>query len=79
MTKLETLKIVLCEQFGVHPELIEPTSNLEKDLALDSLDLVEAAMSIEDATDLDIPDQALYECKTVQDILDMWERIEQKA
>lgn len=45
-------------------------SKLVDDLGLDSLDGVEIAMGIEDELSIEIPDEAVENCKTVQDVID---------
>ena len=43
---------------------------LKEDLGLDSIDLIELAMAVEDEFDISIKDEELYKFKTVQDIID---------
>ena len=44
-------------------------SNL-RDIGLDSLDMLDQVVSIEDKLDIKINDEDLFEIKTVQDIID---------
>ena len=44
--------------------------HLADDLGLDSLDLMEMAMNLEQAYDISIPDEAVEEWSTVQNIYD---------
>ncbi len=52
---------------------IEPSSSL-KDLGLDSLDLVEVLMSIEEEFSIQFEEEEMLELKTVQDVYDAIEK-----
>ena len=67
--ELETrLRAIVAEQLGV--DLAEVTSNADilQDLGADSLDVVEMMMSIEDAFDIEVPDQDLEAMRTIGDV-----------
>lgn len=66
----EKVRGVICEQLGVELEAVTPTANLEADLGADSIDETELVMALEDAFDIDIPDD-VREVKTVQDVMDV--------
>ncbi|MGO9215581.1 MAG: acyl carrier protein [Syntrophales bacterium] len=70
MTIEQRLKKVISEQSGVEEKEITPKSNFTKDLAMDSLDLVEVVMSLEQEFKLEISDEDAEKLKTVQDALD---------
>lgn len=48
-----------------------PQSRLKEDLNLDSLDLVELCMLLEDETDTEITDADFESCYTVQDLYNL--------
>ncbi len=67
--ELETrLRAIVAEQLGV--DLADVTSNADilDDLGADSLDVVEMMMSIEDAFDIEVPDQELEAMRTIGDV-----------
>jgi acyl carrier protein len=53
---------------------ISTTSNLQDDLQLDSLDVVELLMDIEDASLQDLDPNTFENCKTVGDLINILER-----
>ena len=70
-TEIETtIKEVLAKQLTMPVENIKPESRLVEDLGIDSFGSVEVAFELEEKFDLKIPDEALYEAKTVKNIVD---------
>jgi acyl carrier protein len=65
-----TVKEVLAKQLTMEPGRISPDSRLVEDLGVDSFGSVEVAFELEEKFDLKIPDEALYEAKTVKNIVD---------
>ncbi len=65
------LRDVLVDGFELRDEQIVPTARLIDDLELDSLDLVDFAVRLEQQVDLEIAEDELKEIKTVQDIVDL--------
>ena len=60
---------VLAEQ-SCHPEdSIKPETTLEDGLEMDSLDVIQAFMLIEDEFDIVVEDAEIEPCKTVADII----------
>ena len=59
---------VISEQLNVEEDKIKRESNLVDDLGADSLDVVETIMALEEAFDVEIPDEDAENMKTVQDI-----------
>lgn len=51
------------------PSAITPDANVQDDLGADSLDIVDLVMSLEEEYDVEIPDEAVAELKTVGDIV----------
>ncbi len=48
---------------------IVPEANIQDDLGADSLDVVDLVMSLEEEYDIEIPDEAVANIKTVGDIV----------
>ncbi|MBQ1463977.1 MAG: acyl carrier protein [Ruminococcus sp.] len=71
---LEKLKEIIAEQLGVEEDAVTPEANIQDDLGADSLDLVDLIQTIEDEYDLEIPDEAVEEIKTVNDIVNYIEK-----
>ena len=73
MSYFEQVKNILQEYCGEDAE-ITPSSHLLTDLWLDSIDLADIAMSVEDVFDFMIDGEDLEKIHTVQDILDQIEK-----
>ena len=65
-----TVKEILAKQLTMDVAKINPDSRLVEDLGLDSFGSVEVAFELEEKFDIKIPDAALYEAKTVKNIVD---------
>ena len=61
---------ILTERLGIPPETVTPTAELAEDLGVDSVDAVEFALALEREFDITLPDAALVDVKTVQDVID---------
>ncbi|MCB9027042.1 MAG: acyl carrier protein [Bdellovibrionaceae bacterium] len=59
---------IIEEQLGVDSERVKPEASFIDDLGADSLDIVELVMAMEEAFDLEIPDEEAEKLKTVQDV-----------
>jgi acyl carrier protein len=59
---------IIANQLGVDREMITPEAHVVDDLGADSLDIVELVMALEEAFDLEIPDDDAEKIRTVQDI-----------
>lgn len=64
----EKLVKIICEQFDVSDEDIYNDTILTEDLELDSMDIVDLVMTIEDEFNIELPDEALEEIVTVADL-----------
>jgi acyl carrier protein len=64
------VKSIVAEQLSVEADQVTPEANFQNDLNADSLDVVEMVMALEEAFDVEIPDEAAEEIKTVQDAVD---------
>ncbi len=67
---VEKVKQIISEQLGVEEDEITPTASFVDDLGADSLDTVELVMAIEEAFDIEIPDNDAEKMRTVQDLID---------
>ena len=64
------------EILGVDPDQVQMDKSFQRDLAADSLDLVELIAAIEDKYDVELPDEELAKMLT---IADLWKFLEQKT
>jgi acyl carrier protein len=71
---VEKVKQIIKEQLGVEEDEITPTASFVDDLGADSLDTVELVMAIEEAFDIEIPDNDAEKMRTVQDVIDYIEK-----
>ena len=69
----EEIKDILAENLDLDPNTIEMTSDLATDLGADSLDAIVIVMSLEDQFGIEVPDSAIENMKTVEDIVNFIE------
>ena len=69
------VKEVLAKFLSREVESIELDHNLRDHLGLDSMGTIELLYDIEDAFDVQIPDEDLKELVTVRDVVDYVERV----
>ncbi len=65
----EKIKAILAEQLDADPEKMTMDTKIAEDLGADSIDVVELLMSIEDEFDVEIPDEAIENVKTIGDVV----------
>ena len=65
----ENLKAIAVNQIGIDEEKVTPESDIIKDLGLDSLDIVDMLMSVEETFGVTIDDGDVAEMKTVADVV----------
>ena len=65
----ERIKSIICDEFDINENEITMTTSLSDDLDIDSLDLIDLVMSLEDEFSVELPDEALADMKTVGDIV----------
>jgi acyl carrier protein len=63
----ERVKQIIVDQLGVEQAEVTPGASFADDLGADSLDRVELIMAMEEAFDLEIPDEQAEKITTVQD------------
>ena len=66
---IDKVKELIAEQLDVDADTVTVTSNIQDDLGADSLDVVDLVMSLEEEFDMEIPDEAVANIKTVGDIV----------
>lgn len=66
---LVTVKQIISEQLGIDPNGITTTSNIQYDLGIDSMDMVDLMMALEDEFDVEIPEDQVKYIKTIGDIV----------
>ena len=64
---LEKVRSIVAEQLSVETGEVKPESNFQNALGADSLDTVELVMALEEAFDIEIPDEAAEGIATVGD------------
>ena len=64
---LEKVRSIVTEQLSVDAGEVKTESNFQNDLGADSLDTVELVMALEEAFDIEIPDEAAEGIATVGD------------
>jgi acyl carrier protein len=70
------LQELAAEILGVEPEQVQMNVSFQRDLAADSLDLVELIAAVEDKYDVELPEAELEKMKTIGDL---WKFLEEKA
>jgi acyl carrier protein len=71
---VEKVKQIISEQLGVDEGEVTPSASFVDDLGADSLDQVELVMALEEAFDVEIPDEDAEKIRTVQDAIDYIEK-----
>lgn len=66
----EKLVEILNEQLNLDGKEIKPESSFKEDLEIDSLDLFELVMAIEDEFGVEIPSEDLEKLTTIQSVMD---------
>lgn len=74
MDKLNKMKEIICEFVDITPEEVTPETNIRSDLGLNSLELVNLAVAIEEAFDVEIPDREAMGLETVGDAINIIEK-----
>lgn len=65
----DKVKEIIVEQLDVDADKVITGANIQDDLGADSLDVVDLVMSLEEEFDIEIPDEAVENIKTVGDIV----------
>ncbi len=67
--EFEAIAAIIAEHFGMDAEDISEDTDILEDLNATSMDAVELIVAIENVTDVSIPDEAVDEIRTVNDIV----------
>jgi acyl carrier protein len=67
------LQELAAEILGVEPEQVQMNVSFQRDLAADSLDLVELIAAVEDKYDVELPEEELENMKNIGDL---WQFLE---
>jgi acyl carrier protein len=70
------LQELSAEILGIDAEQVQMDKSFQRDLAADSLDLVELIAAIEDKYDVELPDEELEKMKV---IADLWKFLQEKT
>jgi acyl carrier protein len=70
------LQDLAAEILGIDPDQVQMDKSFQRDLAADSLDLVELIAAIEDKYDVELSEEELEKMKV---IADLWKFLEQKT
>jgi len=62
------VRMLVADQLGVDLAEVTPDASILDDLGADSLDVVELVMSLEDAFDIEVPDEEVEAMRTIGDI-----------
>ena len=71
----EKIKKILCENFDIDADIIEPTSVLNIDLGLDSLDVTEFIMCLEEEFDVLLDNEDFNTVRTPEDAVRAVEKL----
>ncbi len=64
---IEKLKEVICRFIDIDPDSLTAETNIRTELGLNSLELVNIAVAIEDEFDVEIPDREVVNIETLAD------------
>ncbi len=71
---LERLRKVICEYADIAPESVTEETNIRTELGLNSLELINMAVAIEDEFGVEIPDREALGIETVKDTIALIEK-----
>jgi acyl carrier protein len=66
----DRVQIIIAEQLGVEKDQVTKDANFANDLGADSLDTVELVMAIEEAFNIEIPDETAEKISNLQQAVD---------
>jgi acyl carrier protein len=74
--EFKELQELAAEILGIEPDQVQLEKSFARDLAADSLDLVELIAAVEDKYDVELPEDELEKMKLIGDL---WSYLEQKT
>jgi acyl carrier protein len=63
----DKIKSIIVSQLGVDESAVVPKAKFVEDLGADSLDIVELVMAMEEAFEVDIPDEEAENIRSIED------------
>lgn len=66
---LDKMREVICRYVAIEPEKLTEDTNIRSDLGLNSLELINIAVAIEDEFDVEIPDREVANLETLGDAI----------
>ena len=69
-----TIQEIIAKHMKMQAAEIRPQAHLRNDLGAESLDSLEIILAIEEAFNIDIPDEEARKAATVQDVIDYVQR-----
>lgn len=73
--ELEKLRQIIAEVLNVDASEVMPGTTFTEDLGADSLDLYQIILGVEDAFDIEIPQEEAEKIVTVADAIDLIQRV----
>lgn len=70
MTTFEKVSEIISKQLSISKDKIKEETVMAEELGADSLDMVEVIMDLEDEFGISIPDEAIPNLKTIEDLVD---------
>lgn len=72
----QKVRAVVCKELDIEDkETVKLTSRFKEDLGVDSLSTIELTMGLEDAFQIELPDEQVEKSLTVGDVVDYLEKI----
>ncbi len=71
---LEKLIEVICRYVDINPNMLSADTNIRSELGLNSLELINIAVAIEDEFDVEIPDREVMNIETLADAVKIIEK-----
>ena len=71
---LETIREVICRFVDIDPNTLTEETNIRSELGLNSLELINIAVAIEDEFDVEIPDREVGNIETLGDAIKVIEK-----
>lgn len=71
---LEKIREILAEQLNLNPEEVNEDSSFKEDLGVDSLDLFELLMNLEEEYGFEVPPEEMEKLQTVGDVIEFLEK-----
>ena len=65
----DLLKQILVERFAINPANVQPETDLQKDLNLDSMDAIDLLLAINETFVIRIPEKMLENIHTIADLV----------